>query len=161
MKRCIDSGLWVPNSKMDESDEKEDEGAYAEVKQEQGDANKEWPNRNVISSVFNYSRILWSLDSTAFAGFFHLYLQCVWNTAHVLNLCHITAVHRHKLQGKKKMLPYLILLQQIISGCTMSMPQKKYFIYCFKTLDCCYLCFEDAVSKLPVLLALSPILKLN
>ncbi|CAF89470.1 unnamed protein product, partial [Tetraodon nigroviridis] len=24
MKRCIDSGLWVPNSKMDESDEKED-----------------------------------------------------------------------------------------------------------------------------------------
>lgn len=101
MKRCIDSGLWVPNSKMDESDEKEDEGAYAEVKQEQGDANKEWPNRNVISSVFNYSRILWSLDSTAFAGFFHLYLQCVWNTAHVLNLCHITAVYRHKLQGKK------------------------------------------------------------
>lgn len=41
MKRCIDSGLWVPNSKTDESDEKEDEGAYAEVKQEQGEANKE------------------------------------------------------------------------------------------------------------------------
>lgn len=35
MKRCIDSGLWVPNSKMDESDEKEDGSTYEEVKQEQ------------------------------------------------------------------------------------------------------------------------------
>lgn len=40
MKRCIDSGLWVPNSKMDESDEKED-GTYEEVKQEQEEAKKE------------------------------------------------------------------------------------------------------------------------
>lgn len=41
MKRCIESGLWVPNSKTDESDEKEEEGTYAEVKEEQEEAKKE------------------------------------------------------------------------------------------------------------------------
>lgn len=41
MKRCIDSGLWVPNSKMDESEEKEDGGTYEEVKQEQEETKKE------------------------------------------------------------------------------------------------------------------------
>lgn len=41
MKRCIDSGLWVPNSKTDDGDEKEEEATYEEVKQEQEDAKKE------------------------------------------------------------------------------------------------------------------------
>ncbi|RVE69672.1 hypothetical protein OJAV_G00080350 [Oryzias javanicus] len=34
MKRCIDSGLWVPNSKSDDGEDKEEEGIYEEVKQE-------------------------------------------------------------------------------------------------------------------------------
>lgn len=34
MKKCIDSGLWVPNSKTDDGDDKEEEGTYEEVKQE-------------------------------------------------------------------------------------------------------------------------------
>ncbi|XP_072513742.1 hsp90 co-chaperone Cdc37 [Salminus brasiliensis] len=40
MKRCIDSGLWVPNSRMDddgEKEEKEDEPQYEEVKRENSD----------------------------------------------------------------------------------------------------------------------------
>ncbi|XP_022518966.2 hsp90 co-chaperone Cdc37 [Astyanax mexicanus] len=40
MKRCIDSGLWVPNSRTDddgEKDEKEDESQYEEVKRESSD----------------------------------------------------------------------------------------------------------------------------
>lgn len=41
MKRCIDSGLWVPNSKTDEGDEKEEEPTYEEVKQEQEESKKE------------------------------------------------------------------------------------------------------------------------
>lgn len=35
MKRCIDSGLWVPNSRTDddgEKEEKEEEPQYEEVK---------------------------------------------------------------------------------------------------------------------------------
>uniref|UniRef100_A0A1A8IRV6 Hsp90 co-chaperone Cdc37 n=1 Tax=Nothobranchius kuhntae TaxID=321403 RepID=A0A1A8IRV6_NOTKU len=36
MKRCIDSGLWVPNAKA-AVDEKEEEATYEEVKQEQGE----------------------------------------------------------------------------------------------------------------------------
>lgn len=40
MKRCIDSGLWVPNSKG-EGDEKEEEATYEEVKQEQEETKKE------------------------------------------------------------------------------------------------------------------------
>lgn len=43
MKRCIDSGLWVPNSKTDDGDEKEEDNTYEEVKQEQEEAKKEWP----------------------------------------------------------------------------------------------------------------------
>lgn len=42
MKRCIDSGLWVPNSKG-EGEEKEEEATYEEVKQEQEETKKEWP----------------------------------------------------------------------------------------------------------------------
>ncbi|XP_028268802.1 hsp90 co-chaperone Cdc37 [Parambassis ranga] len=41
MKRCIESGLWVPNSKSDEGDEKEEEPTYEEVKQEQEETKKE------------------------------------------------------------------------------------------------------------------------
>lgn len=41
MKSCIDSGLWVPNSKADDGDEKEEDPTYEEVKQEQGDSKKE------------------------------------------------------------------------------------------------------------------------
>ncbi|XP_026181840.1 hsp90 co-chaperone Cdc37 [Mastacembelus armatus] len=41
MKRCIDSGLWVPNSKTEEGDEKEEDVTYEEVKQEQGEAKTE------------------------------------------------------------------------------------------------------------------------
>ncbi|XP_070704409.1 hsp90 co-chaperone Cdc37 [Pempheris klunzingeri] len=40
MKRCIDSGLWVPNSRVD-GDEKEEDGTYEEVKQEQEETKKE------------------------------------------------------------------------------------------------------------------------
>ncbi|KAM3597378.1 uncharacterized protein V6R79_003906 [Siganus canaliculatus] len=40
MKRCIDSGLWVPNSKSD-GDEKEEDSTYEEVKQEQDEPKKE------------------------------------------------------------------------------------------------------------------------
>ena len=47
MKKCIESGLWVPNSKTDdgdekEGDEKEEDATYEEVKQEQEEAKKEW-----------------------------------------------------------------------------------------------------------------------
>ncbi|XP_047427160.1 hsp90 co-chaperone Cdc37 [Mugil cephalus] len=41
MKRCIDSGLWVPNSRTDDGDEKEEEATYEEVKQEPEEAKKE------------------------------------------------------------------------------------------------------------------------
>ncbi|XP_078126552.1 hsp90 co-chaperone Cdc37 [Sander vitreus] len=41
MKRCIDSGLWVPNSKTDDGDEKEEDATYEEVKQEQGETKTE------------------------------------------------------------------------------------------------------------------------
>ncbi|KAM9844119.1 hsp90 co-chaperone Cdc37 [Aulostomus maculatus] len=41
MKRCIESGLWVPNSKTDDGDEKEEDATYEEVKLEQGDTKKE------------------------------------------------------------------------------------------------------------------------
>ncbi|XP_042361588.1 hsp90 co-chaperone Cdc37 [Plectropomus leopardus] len=41
MKRCIDSGLWVPNSKTDDGDEKEEDATYEEVKQEQEETKKE------------------------------------------------------------------------------------------------------------------------
>lgn len=41
MKRCVDSGLWVPNSKTDEGEEKEEEPTYEEVKQEQEESKKE------------------------------------------------------------------------------------------------------------------------
>ncbi|XP_023135381.1 hsp90 co-chaperone Cdc37 [Amphiprion ocellaris] len=40
MKKCIDSGLWVPNSKGD-GEEKEEEATYEEVKQEQEETKKE------------------------------------------------------------------------------------------------------------------------
>ncbi|TKS92110.1 Hsp90 co-chaperone [Collichthys lucidus] len=41
MKKCIDSGLWVPNSKTDDGDEKEEDVTYEEVKQEQEEPKKE------------------------------------------------------------------------------------------------------------------------
>ncbi|KAM9345940.1 hsp90 co-chaperone Cdc37 [Symphorus nematophorus] len=41
MKRCIDSGLWVPNSKTDDGEEKEEDPTYEEVKQEQEETKKE------------------------------------------------------------------------------------------------------------------------
>ncbi|XP_058510631.1 hsp90 co-chaperone Cdc37-like [Solea solea] len=41
MKRCIESGLWVPNSKPDDGDEKEEDATYEEVKQEPEEAKKE------------------------------------------------------------------------------------------------------------------------
>ncbi|XP_061567160.1 hsp90 co-chaperone Cdc37 [Cololabis saira] len=41
MKRCIDSGLWVPNSKTDDGDEKEDDPTYEEVKPEQEETKKD------------------------------------------------------------------------------------------------------------------------
>ena len=34
MKRCIESGLWVPNSRTDDVDEKGEDGIYEEVKRE-------------------------------------------------------------------------------------------------------------------------------
>lgn len=41
MKRCIESGLWVPNSKTDDGDEKGEDATYEEVKQEQEETKKE------------------------------------------------------------------------------------------------------------------------
>lgn len=41
MKRCIDSGLWVPNSKTDESEEKEEDPTYEEVNQDQEQSKNE------------------------------------------------------------------------------------------------------------------------
>lgn len=41
MKRCIDSGLWVPNSKTDDGDEKEEDPTYEEVKLEQEELKNE------------------------------------------------------------------------------------------------------------------------
>uniref|UniRef100_A0A8C6WU62 Hsp90 co-chaperone Cdc37 n=1 Tax=Neogobius melanostomus TaxID=47308 RepID=A0A8C6WU62_9GOBI len=41
MKRCIESGLWVPNSKTDENEEKVEDPTYEEVKQEQEEAKNE------------------------------------------------------------------------------------------------------------------------
>ncbi|KAM8845719.1 hsp90 co-chaperone Cdc37 [Spinachia spinachia] len=41
MKNCIESGLWVPNSKTDDGDEKEDDATYEEVKQEPEETKKE------------------------------------------------------------------------------------------------------------------------
>lgn len=43
MKRCIESGLWVPNSKTDDGDEKEEDATYEEVKQKEEETKKEWP----------------------------------------------------------------------------------------------------------------------
>lgn len=34
MKRCIDSGLWVPNSRTEEGEDKGDEPEYEELKKE-------------------------------------------------------------------------------------------------------------------------------
>lgn len=49
MKRCIDSGLWVPNSnsKTDDGDEKEEEATYEEVKQPQEETKTEWSTMNL------------------------------------------------------------------------------------------------------------------
>uniref|UniRef100_G3PKR9 Hsp90 co-chaperone Cdc37 n=2 Tax=Gasterosteus aculeatus aculeatus TaxID=481459 RepID=G3PKR9_GASAC len=41
MKKCIESGLWVPNSKTDDGDEKEEDPTYEEVKQEPEETKKE------------------------------------------------------------------------------------------------------------------------
>lgn len=41
MKKCIDSGLWVPNSKTDEGDEKEEDPTYEDVKQDQEQSKNE------------------------------------------------------------------------------------------------------------------------
>uniref|UniRef100_UPI0037E7DA61 hsp90 co-chaperone Cdc37 n=1 Tax=Semicossyphus pulcher TaxID=241346 RepID=UPI0037E7DA61 len=41
MKKCIESGLWVPNSRTDDGDEKEEDATYEEVKQEQEETKKE------------------------------------------------------------------------------------------------------------------------
>ncbi|KAL6102632.1 cdc37 [Pungitius sinensis] len=41
MKKCIESGLWVPNSKTDDGDEKEEDATYEEVKQEPEETKKE------------------------------------------------------------------------------------------------------------------------
>uniref|UniRef100_A0A671V4U5 Hsp90 co-chaperone Cdc37 n=2 Tax=Sparus aurata TaxID=8175 RepID=A0A671V4U5_SPAAU len=41
MKRCIESGLWVPNSKTDDGDEKEEDATYEEVKQKEEETKKE------------------------------------------------------------------------------------------------------------------------
>ncbi|KAF7665999.1 hypothetical protein LDENG_00122220 [Lucifuga dentata] len=41
MKRCIESGLWVPNSKGDDGDEKDEDPTYEEVKQGQEETKKE------------------------------------------------------------------------------------------------------------------------
>ncbi|XP_061905818.1 hsp90 co-chaperone Cdc37-like [Entelurus aequoreus] len=41
MKRCIESGLWVPNSKPDEEDEKEEDSTSEEVKAEPEEAKNE------------------------------------------------------------------------------------------------------------------------
>ncbi|XP_054462903.1 hsp90 co-chaperone Cdc37 [Anoplopoma fimbria] len=41
MKKCIESGLWVPNSKTDDGDEKEEDGTYEEVKQEPEETKKD------------------------------------------------------------------------------------------------------------------------
>ncbi|XP_054614352.1 hsp90 co-chaperone Cdc37 [Dunckerocampus dactyliophorus] len=41
MKRCIDSGLWVPNSKPDDGEEKEEDSTYEEVKEELEEAKNE------------------------------------------------------------------------------------------------------------------------
>lgn len=44
MKKCIESGLWVPNSKVDDGDgEKEEDATYEDVKQEQQETKTEWP----------------------------------------------------------------------------------------------------------------------
>ncbi|CDQ81090.1 hsp90 co-chaperone Cdc37-like isoform X1 [Oncorhynchus nerka] len=37
MKRCIDSGLWVPNSRADEGDDKEEDATYEELNKEMGE----------------------------------------------------------------------------------------------------------------------------
>jgi len=58
MKRCIDSGLWVPNSKTDDGDEKGEDATYEEVKQEQEETKKEWPTLTlwcvVCANVFTH-----------------------------------------------------------------------------------------------------------
>ncbi|XP_075894758.1 hsp90 co-chaperone Cdc37 [Nelusetta ayraudi] len=42
MKKCIESGLWVPNSKVDDGDgEKEEDATYEDVKQEQQETKTE------------------------------------------------------------------------------------------------------------------------
>ncbi|XP_049601535.1 hsp90 co-chaperone Cdc37 [Syngnathus scovelli] len=41
MKRCIDSGLWVPNSKLGDGDDKDEEAVYEDVKEEPEDAKQD------------------------------------------------------------------------------------------------------------------------
>lgn len=41
MKRCIESGLWVPNSKTDDGEEREEESLYEEVEEEQAESTRE------------------------------------------------------------------------------------------------------------------------
>lgn len=56
MKRCIDSGLWVPNAKGDDGeekgDEKDDEPTYEEIQHEKEEAKKEWPHLNCDLFLF-------------------------------------------------------------------------------------------------------------
>ncbi|XP_051905402.1 hsp90 co-chaperone Cdc37-like [Hippocampus zosterae] len=41
MKRCIDSGLWVPNSKTDEGDKNDEDATYEDAKEETEEAKKD------------------------------------------------------------------------------------------------------------------------
>ncbi|XP_019731367.1 hsp90 co-chaperone Cdc37 [Hippocampus comes] len=41
MKRCIDSGLWVPNSKPDEGDKNDEDATYEDAKEETEEAKKD------------------------------------------------------------------------------------------------------------------------
>lgn len=77
MKRCIDSGLWVPNAKGDDGeekgDEKDDEPTYEEIQHEKEEAKKEWPHlncdlfliflANVTPLYFNFTMCMFSLPT--------------------------------------------------------------------------------------------------
>lgn len=67
MKSCIDSGLWVPNSKTDDGDEKEEDATYEEVKPEQEETKKEWP-----------TLILWFVVSANILTYCIATPLCVW-----------------------------------------------------------------------------------
>ncbi|XP_061555654.1 hsp90 co-chaperone Cdc37-like [Phycodurus eques] len=41
MKRCIDAGLWLPNSKPDDGDDKEEDAAYEDAQEEPEEAKKD------------------------------------------------------------------------------------------------------------------------